>query len=1556
MRRLISLPRVHSILRRTVTGKRASAALTALLVIALVPASPAISATPTSGNLSQATPLVTWSGAFRTPNASSSCATPANCDNFALTINPPASPYLIQIRLDPGPTGDWDLEVYSSSGVRIANSGESAGVPEAVILKNLAAGTYSVRAAPFAPANTSPSYTASATLEVPGADGGEPVAYANHSAPSPLGRSAGEPSLGVNFKTNKTMFIANTQTLRVCFDDCTSPAVDLWENKSFLLTNQTTADPILFVDQQTGRTFVSQLAGPTSLMAFSDDDGENWTPSQGAGFPSGVDHQTVGGGHFHAPLTRDPSGSIYPNAVYYCSQDVGSAQCARSDNGGLTFGAAVPIYTAADCGGLHGSVQVAPDGTVYVPNKNCAGQQAVVVSEDNGLTWSVRKVPGTGIGVWDPFLGVATDGTIYLAYGDSDGHPKVAVSSDRGRTWKNFRELGATFGIKNASFPVAAAGDGSRAAVAFLGTTEGSAGAYGTNAAWPGAWYLYVAHTYDGGLTWTTVSATPGDPVQRGPVCSLGTFGCTGGTRNLLDFNDATLDREGRFEVGYADGCIGACITGGANSATAIASIARQLNGRRLLSAFDGPAVPSAPSLKVTRDESNASSIHLSWSRPDDRGSAITGYNIYRRPDGGDFALLTSVAGNINTHDDTIPDPGKVFFYKVTAVNASGEGSFCREENTESRCVLPGLTVLTDVRGDATTNRAEWDIDKLSIAEPAVLGPGKIAFVLKMGSMANPSPDTTWPVVFKDQTGADRFVRMSTNALGAVSFASGTGTNPSAAGVPADPASSFTADGTIKIVVSRSAIGNPAPGQMLTQFQTRIRVELAGSALTPDNMPDNTATRAGTYTVLGSENCGNINKPPVARDDLATTDENQPVIIDVLANDSDPEGEQLTVTNVTQAASGSVTNNGDGTVTYNPNLSFNGDDSFTYTISDPHGATSTATVKVTVNPFCPLVPTGSFKDTLEPGAKAGWAVDTAKNNLGPASPTWQVTTDAFAKSARHSWFSDATTLDLKDDRLIAPDQNLSSTSQLIFWHRFMFENTFDGGVLEVSSDKGGTWVAVGAAAFAQGGYNGVIATGFGSPIAGRAAWTGNSQFVNATNKVVVNLGAFAGFKILVRWRLAADPLAIGSLPGSGWWVDDVEFTNTLQLSNCNRPPVAKDDEASTTANTPVTINVLANDVDPDGDTMTVDSVTQGANGSVVNNGTSVTYTPNAGYVGANTFTYKVTDGKGHFDTAGVEVFVTEQPNRAPDAVDDTATTQQDTPVTIPVLGNDTDPDNDPLTITGVTDPAHGAIATNSDGTVTYTPELGFFGTDAFSYTITDGRGGSDTANVAVTVERGQNFPPDAVDDTAATEEGTPITIAVLANDSDPNGDPITISALTQPSNGSATDNGNGTITYRPNAGFMGSDSFTYTITDGRGGTDTARVTVTVTPGPGDEHGMVTGGGSIPESGSNGKANFGFNAQISNGVAKGRVTYDSNGAGISLKGSVDALRISGKQGDFSGTCELGDGTRCTYQIRVKDNAEPGTGKDQFRVQIFNLAGTLIHEREGVLSTGNIQIHK
>ncbi|MEZ5684838.1 MAG: Ig-like domain-containing protein [Paracoccaceae bacterium] len=190
----------------------------------------------------------------------------------------------------------------------------------------------------------------------------------------------------------------------------------------------------------------------------------------------------------------------------------------------------------------------------------------------------------------------------------------------------------------------------------------------------------------------------------------------------------------------------------------------------------------------------------------------------------------------------------------------------------------------------------------------------------------------------------------------------------------------------------------------------------------------------------------------------------------------------------------------------------------------------------------------------------------------------------------------------------------------------------------------------------------------------------------------------------------------------------------------------------------------------------------------------------------------------------------------PDAVDDTAETDEDTAVVIDVLANDTHPENDTLTVTGAS-AGNGSVTVNADGTLTYTPDANFNGTDTISYTITDENGDTDTATVTVTVNP-VNDAPVAEDDTASTNYMSPVTIPVLANDSDIDGDTLSILGTPASADGDVVVNGDGSLTFTPAAGFSGVAEISYTVTDGNGGTDTATVYVTVGQNPLD--GIVEG--------------------------------------------------------------------------------------------------------------------
>ena len=278
----------------------------------------------------------------------------------------------------------------------------------------------------------------------------------------------------------------------------------------------------------------------------------------------------------------------------------------------------------------------------------------------------------------------------------------------------------------------------------------------------------------------------------------------------------------------------------------------------------------------------------------------------------------------------------------------------------------------------------------------------------------------------------------------------------------------------------------------------------------------------------------------------------------------------------------------------------------------------------------------------------------------------------------------------------------------------------------------------------------------------------------------------------------------------------------------NEAPNAVDNEYTFLRNTENNvIDVLENDSDVEEDSLNIVNVTQPANGTVVNNGTVLTYTPNQGYIGTETFEYTIDDGNGAQDTATVTVNVL---NQAPIANDDTATTNTSDAVIINVIDNDSDADGDQLIVKSVSMPQFGTVTNNEDGTLTYKANVGFVGTDNFTYTLSDADGAQSTATVTVIVNEDPvpNNPPIAIDDTYNVPMNGSLDFNPLENDSDPDFDPLTVISIdTSGLAGTVTYDADGSMNYKPAPGFHGIEEFSYTIDDGRGGTATAIVMMCV---------------------------------------------------------------------------------------------------------------------------------
>jgi hypothetical protein len=275
----------------------------------------------------------------------------------------------------------------------------------------------------------------------------------------------------------------------------------------------------------------------------------------------------------------------------------------------------------------------------------------------------------------------------------------------------------------------------------------------------------------------------------------------------------------------------------------------------------------------------------------------------------------------------------------------------------------------------------------------------------------------------------------------------------------------------------------------------------------------------------------------------------------------------------------------------------------------------------------------------------------------------------------------------------------------------------------------------------------------------------------------------------------------------------------------NQPPQANDDSVELNEDSVWVIRVLDNDTDPDGslDLNSLSIVIEPLHGTATVVTQTIVYSPVTNYTGNDTLTYEICDLDSACSRAVVRITV-RNVNDPPVSRDDAVITNEDTPINIPVLANDTDVDNDPLSISEVGAPASGSVGQDGNS-ITYTPNLNFYGQDSFTYVVSDGIL-TDTGTVSVTVLP-VNDAPVAVDDSVSTAEDSPEDIPVLRNDFDVDGDLLTV-VVGQPDNGGTTTTNGRIVRYIPFINFNGTEVFTYTISDGQA-SDTATVTVTVIP-------------------------------------------------------------------------------------------------------------------------------
>ncbi len=508
-----------------------------------------------------------------------------------------------------------------------------------------------------------------------------------------------------------------------------------------------------------------------------------------------------------------------------------------------------------------------------------------------------------------------------------------------------------------------------------------------------------------------------------------------------------------------------------------------------------------------------------------------------------------------------------------------------------------------------------------------------------------------------------------------------------------------------------------------------------------------------------------VNASPTAEPDTGTTYVEQPVTIPVLLNDSDPDGDSLSVTSVTNPAHGTVAITGEG-ITYTPEAHFCGSDAFSYTISDGYGGEATGNVTVTVvDNVPPQVKTKAFTAYLDENGRATITPqdvdDGSTDNCGIASMS--VSPDSFTCA---DLGPNTVTLTVTDT-----SENQASASATVT----VADNL--PPTLTVPADI-------------------TIECGQSTDPANTGQATAIDNCDSAPEVTYSDTASGSCPEVITRTWTATD--ASGN---STTGVQQIMVEDTTPPSVTVPNGITVDTHDPTGAL--VAFTVTATDAcDPN---------------------PTVTCTPASGSMfslGTTTVTCSATDTCGNTSSPVQFTVTVNYVNHAPNAQADTVTTDEDTSVTIPVLANDSDPDGDTLSVTNVTTPGHGTAVINGDEVV-YTPDSGYVGTDTFSYTIADPDGATDSAAVSVTVEA-VNHPPVAFNQSVTVHVGVPQTITLQATD--PDGDPLTYTIVDGPEWGAIESVNFPNITYV--AGSKGEyDHISFKVNDGKADSNIATVTI-----------------------------------------------------------------------------------------------------------------------------------
>jgi VCBS repeat-containing protein len=561
------------------------------------------------------------------------------------------------------------------------------------------------------------------------------------------------------------------------------------------------------------------------------------------------------------------------------------------------------------------------------------------------------------------------------------------------------------------------------------------------------------------------------------------------------------------------------------------------------------------------------------------------------------------------------------------------------------------------------------------------------------------------------------------------------------------------------------------------------------------------------------------NDAPVAVDDNYVVAVNQMLTVvapGVLSNDSDLDGDSLSIATepITNTSHGVLTLVADGGFSYLPSEDYLGLDSFQYQLIDGNGGTAIGTVIINIGGI--NNPPVANNDSYSTPQNTSLVVDgdnlpsVLANDTDPDGDPLQLHASLISNVSHGS-------LSISLDGLFTyiPDNNFVG---------------IDSFVYAIEDGRGGN---------AQATVSIDVTAGNVAPVAVDDAVTLDEDSSVLINVLANDTDADGDPLEIINWQASHGSVSLTDnlllyQPNANFHGSDIidytiydgnGHTATAQVNvtvtSVNDAPVAQDDSASTSVGNSISINVLVNDSDVDGDSLSVTSASTDMGTVSINSDHSLFFT-DGGSTGTATIDYSITDGQGGTASAMVIVTISGSGNSTPIANNDSFTVTAGTTTNFDVLANDSDADNDSLSVTSASG-GSGTINILSDNTIDYTPSISS-GSDSFSYSISDGQGGSASASVTIIVNAA-NTNPIANDDSFSVTTGTTTNFDVLANDSDADNDSLSV---TSASGGTGTISilSDNTIDYTPSIS-SGSDSFSYSISDGRGGSASASVTIIV---------------------------------------------------------------------------------------------------------------------------------